>query len=55
MGVLRNECAGLCDPLAELPALHANDTCAGPPPARGPLRYHAGYPEHRAFEAMWVE
>lgn len=52
VGVLRNECAGLCDPLAELPALHANTTCSAPP---GPLlRYHASHPEHKAFESMWV-
>jgi len=52
VGVLRNECAGLCNPLLELPALHNSSNCSGP--AGTLLRYHASYPAHKAFEKMWV-
>lgn len=52
VGVLRNECAGLCNPLLELPALHNSSNCSGAPGTL--LRYHASYPAHKAFEKMWV-
>jgi hypothetical protein len=52
VGVLRNECAGLCHPVEDLYALHANLTCRAAAPS--PLPYMRSHPEHRQFEQMWV-
>ncbi len=52
VGVLRNECAGLCRPVEDMYAMHANMTCRAQPPL--PLPYVKSYPQHAAFERMWV-
>ncbi len=52
VAVLRNECAGLCHPVEDMYALHANLTCRAAAPA--PLPYARSHPEHRQFEQMWV-
>ncbi|PNH08278.1 putative beta-1,3-galactosyltransferase 14, partial [Tetrabaena socialis] len=54
LAVLRTECAGLCAPLEDLEALHRQEACASAAPHGGPLPYLPSYPEHTAFEAMWV-
>ncbi|KAG2495703.1 hypothetical protein HYH03_006303 [Edaphochlamys debaryana] len=45
-------CAGLCDPVADMAAAAANTSCTSDAPV--PLPYMPSYPEHVAFERMWV-
>ena len=52
IGILRNECAGLCNPLKDLYIVHHAKFCRGPP--RDPLPYLPSYPEHTEFEKMRV-
>ncbi|GLC41799.1 hypothetical protein PLESTM_001240900 [Pleodorina starrii] len=52
MVVARTECAGLCAPLEDLYALHRNESCQAP--HTSPLPYMPSYPEHVAFEKLWV-
>jgi hypothetical protein len=52
VAILRSDCQGLCNPVVDLPALHSNRNCSGPPGRL--LRYHPSYPGHKVFESMWV-
>lgn len=52
IGILRNECAGLCNPLKDLYLVHHAKSCQGPP--KIPLPYLPSYPEHTEFEKMRV-
>eukprot|EP00210_Caulerpa_lentillifera_P004025 g3840.t1 len=52
IGVLRNECAGLCNPLKDIYLVHHAKSCQGPP--KKPLPYLPSYPEHTEFEKMRV-
>ncbi|GMH38226.1 hypothetical protein BSKO_06110 [Bryopsis sp. KO-2023] len=52
VGILRNECAGLCDPLKDLYLVHNARSCRFP--AEDPLPYMPSYPDHTAFEKMRV-
>ncbi|KXZ43951.1 hypothetical protein GPECTOR_77g5 [Gonium pectorale] len=68
LAVLRVECAGLCAPLEDLAAAARNGSCAEPPygseygrghgggngSRTGELPYMPSYPDHAAFERMWV-
>lgn len=52
VGILRNECAGLCEPLKDLKLVHEARACRLP--AEDPLPYMDSYPEHKDFEKMRV-
>jgi len=52
IGILRNECAGLCNPLKDLYIVHHAKHCQGA--AKDPLPYLPSYPEHTDFEKMRV-
>lgn len=52
IGVLRNECAGLCNPLKDMYLVHHAKACRELAPY--PLPYLPSHPEHLAFDAMWV-
>ena len=52
VGILDNNCAGLCEPLTDMLQVHNDPVCRQQTP--DPLPYHHSYPEHVAFEHMWV-
>lgn len=54
VGIVKNECAGLCQPVQDLLALHQQPLCTRPPAPGEALAYHPSYPEHAVFEKMWV-
>ena len=54
VGILNNRCAGLCEPVADLHAAHADALCQAEPAAGAPLPYLPSHPEHRKFETLRV-
>jgi hypothetical protein len=54
VGIVRNECAGLCRPIQDMMALHQQPQCTKPLGPNHKLAYHPSHPDHAAFEKMWV-
>lgn len=52
IGILRNECAGLCNPLKDLYVVHQARSCQME--TKDPLPYLPSYPDHIEFEEMRV-